>query len=332
MLFIIQIALSCAIVALAAACGQGDTPSATAASALALANAAIAGALLYKKKNGTAGGQLERALRSFDIEGFFLDPSGQEQAPEELLRFVNDFVIQANQYYSALEYSEKQSEYAVLQSQINPHFLYNTLEAIRSEALLAGHSDIADMTENLSRFFRYSISQTGDFVTIQNELYNINDYLSIQQFRFGDKFSLETIIEDESALRCRLPKLTFQPIVENAIFHGLEQIVENGLITIRITKTAKKVVVLISDNGRGMPQEKVVALNRSLLGQAPPVQAEVKRTSGIALRNVNQRLRLYFGSEYGLHVNSILNVGTDVEMVLPFMDDLEFLQHTQAKA
>ena len=116
----------------------------------------------------------------------------------------------------------KQMQYQALQSQINPHFLYNTLDSIRGEALMAGNENIASMTERLSRFFRYCISNKGNIATIRDEINNILDYFYIQEYRFGDKFHLEIEV-DEECYSYKIPQMTLQPIVENAIFHGLER-------------------------------------------------------------------------------------------------------------
>ena len=120
---------------------------------------------------------------------------------------------------------DKQTELTALQSQINPHFLYNTLECIRGQALIDDNREIAKMTEALSAFFRYSISKKGNFVTLREELDNINNYMLIQQYRFNNRFTLEIMIdeEDKVAYDYLVPKLIIQPVIENAIFHGLEE-------------------------------------------------------------------------------------------------------------
>lgn len=122
--------------------------------------------------------------------------------------------------------SKKHAEYLALQNQINPHFLYNTLEGIRSEALIEGIDSVAEMTEALSTFFRYTISSVERLVTLEDELGNIENYYTIQQFRFGDRLDLEIEFDMEDpneVLKIKIPKLTLQPIVENSIFHGIER-------------------------------------------------------------------------------------------------------------
>jgi len=214
--------------------------------------------------------------------------------------------------------SKKQAEYLALQNQINPHFLYNTLEAIRGDALIAGQEDIAKTAEALAAYFRYTITEMGDLVTVEDELNNIDSYFIIQRYRFGDKLRVEVIAEEEIVYRCKLPKLTLQPIVENAIFHGLERKSGGGLISILLQTTEKRVVITIKDDGVGIPQEKVNLINQKLEKVKVGYISDEKRAKGgIALRNVAQRIKLLFGEEYGLQLYSTEGVGTEVVISLP---------------
>lgn len=212
----------------------------------------------------------------------------------------------------------KQAEMDALQSQINPHFLYNTLDSIRGQALAEGVEDIADMTEALSTFFRYSISNSNNVATLAEELENARNYFTIQQFRFNNRFHLEICPFPQELLEsCRMPKLTLQPILENCILHGMEQVIGQGTIMIRVEATSLRTILTVSDNGAGMQEETLLHLQSRLRqDDARPPQASTK-SSGIALPNVNRRIRLLFGEEYGLRVMSTLGQGTDVEICLP---------------
>lgn len=226
----------------------------------------------------------------------------------------------------ATQMLKRQSELSALQNQINPHFLYNTLEAIRGEALIHDNIEIANMTEAIARFFRYSISNKGDFVTVREELDNVKNYILIQQYRFDDKIEFQVIYDevDESDMRCLLPKLTVQPIVENSIYHGLETKLGKGEITIRVTVTQERLLMSISDNGLGIEQEKLDQLNQKLrYASLTQATEESQKHSGIALINVDQRLKLYFGEDYGISISSTVSIGTDVEIVLPKVKDME---------
>ncbi len=217
--------------------------------------------------------------------------------------------------------SKKQAEYLALQNQINPHFLYNTLEGIRSEALCAGIDGVAKMAEALAKFFRYTISNVDNLVTLEDELSNTWNYYSIQQYRFGDRLKVRIEYGDEDekdALMLHLPKLTLQPIVENSIYHGIERKIGTGNLCIKIQTTENRLIIIISDDGLGMSEEQLKTINKklqeiSLDGVAP----KQDKKGGIAIANVNNRIKLLFGEEYGIYIYSTVNVGTDVTITLP---------------
>lgn len=220
-----------------------------------------------------------------------------------------------------LSLSKKQAEYLALQNQINPHFLYNTLEGIRSEAILSGMDSVAEMTEALATFFRYTISKVDHLVTLEDELANIENYYVIQQYRFGSKLSLSIEYEEDDemeSLGCMIPKLTLQPIVENSIYHGLEEKVGNGRLSIKIARMEQRILITVSDDGVGMPKEKLDELNRKMCtAHLEDVQVQGEKKGSIAVVNVNNRIKLLFGEEYGLYFYSTPGIGTDVEITLP---------------
>lgn len=214
--------------------------------------------------------------------------------------------------------NKKEKDFVSYQLQINPHFLYNTLDSIRSEALLCKNTNIAMMTEKLACFFRYSISARRDILTIKDELQSINDYFYIQQYRFGNRFRLEIKYDDNSILNAEIPKMTLQPIVENAIFHGVERRAGNGVVTVRLFKTGEFITIVISDNGGGMSQEVLTELN-ARLNSFEQRSDRSDTTHGIALPNVNMRLKMHFGDSYGIEVHSVEGIGTDVEIRIPYI-------------
>ena len=172
-------------------------------------------------------------------------------------------------FYALLDKSElitvskKKSEYLALQNQINPHFLYNTLEGIRAEALIAGVDSIAEMTEALATYFRYTISQVNNLVTLEEELANVENYYYIQQFRFGSKLDLRIRYDcedEEEALMCQLPKLTLQPIVENSIYHGLRGNRSSGRIQVYVHQKYSRLYFTIYDTGKGMTENELEVL------------------------------------------------------------------------
>jgi len=265
----------------------------------------------------------ERMISLF-LEGYSLtslDNSGVSLSPvnERLTLYVKE-ELNANRL---LKLSKRQAQYRALQNQINPHFLYNTLESIRSEALVAGLNSVADMTEALAVFFRYTISKVENLVTVEEELQNCETYFSIQQYRFGPrlKLSIECAPEDkEEIYRCRIPKLTLQPILENGIIHGTEFKIGAGMLTVQLERTEKLLTILVSDDGVGMDEFALAQLNERLDKSGRAFQEDKEEhTGGVALVNVNNRIHLLFGEEFGLHVFSIPMAGTDVQITLPII-------------
>lgn len=220
-----------------------------------------------------------------------------------------------------MDLNKRQAQYLALQNQINPHFLYNTLESIRGEALIAGLTSVADMTEALAKFFRYTITKVENLVTVEEELENCETYFRIQQYRFGDRLKLHIECDEEERediMNCKIPKLTLQPILENSIIHGTELKVDTGNLKIKFQRTEKRLIIRISDDGIGMDEETLAKLNRKLgSGRNNIAYTEEEKKGGIALVNVNNRIHLIFGEEYGVHIYSVYQKGTDVEITIP---------------
>ncbi len=226
------------------------------------------------------------------------------------------------------EENKRQSQYLALQNQINPHFLYNTLEAIRSEALIGGLNGVADMCETLANYFRYTISKTSSLVTLADEIHNVQDYFKIQQFRFGGRIKLEINVPLDGDLRFyRMPKLILQPIVENAVIHGLESKLNGGKIIISATISEENFYIKIEDDGQGMSQTELIEINNNL-GNPSSVKKE-KKHGGIAIINVNERLQLLYGSKYGLSYYSMPQIGTTAEICLPRFPNTTLLDNGQ---
>lgn len=236
---------------------------------------------------------------------------------ERMARHMNKIVTAAR----TLDMSKRQAQYRALQNQINPHFLYNTLEGIRSEAIMAGLDNLADMTEALAIFFRYTISKVENLVTVEEELENCATYFKIQQYRFGSRIHLEIEQDEEDwddILHCMIPKLTLQPILENSIIHGIELKLDEGKVTISISRTKSRLLIKVSDDGVGMNRETLDKLNAKLGSKEEEVKNYTQpEKGGVALVNVNNRIHLIFGEEYGMHVYSLENMGTSVELSIP---------------
>ncbi|HHW47136.1 MAG TPA: histidine kinase [Clostridiaceae bacterium] len=213
--------------------------------------------------------------------------------------------------------NQKEAQLKALQTQINPHFLYNTLESIRGVAMIEGVQSIAVMSKSLSSLFRYSI-KGKEIVYVKDEIDHIKNYITIQNFRFEDKFHVEYNI-DEEIYNYKILKLTLQPLVENSIQHGLENKKGTGIIIISCKKEDDCIIFLISDNGHGMPAEKMKLLNESLAKDVQPAveMTNNNKSESIGIYNVNTRLKLYFGNKFGLRFLSNNGPGITVEVRVP---------------
>lgn len=234
----------------------------------------------------------------------------------ELMSLIDDNATKADREYS-LAMLKKQAEIKALQNQINPHFLYNTLDCIRGMAIEQGADNIEEMTRALSGMFRYSISRKGKTKALmEEELANVNNYLRIQQYRFRNKINITETI-DPAAKKCCVPKLLIQPIVENAVFYGLEPKTGERNLNIEAYCTGKKLIVKVEDNGVGMSFDKLRTINDAMCSGVS--MGDNGRGTQLSIVNVNERLRLLYGEEFGLRIFSCPKVGTTIEMVLPII-------------
>jgi two-component system, sensor histidine kinase YesM len=204
--------------------------------------------------------------------------------------------------------AKRKSELEVLQSQINPHFLYNTLNSVVRMAAAGRSEEVVTTITSLSRFFRISLSRGNHLITVQDELEHVRNYLVIQSVRYRSKFEYQIEAEEE-ALSCQTVKLILQPIVENAIHHGIEEMVDPGMIRIGVTVDRETVTFVIEDNGLGIHPERLKQLlNHTVASESG---------SGVGIRNVHERIRLTYGDPYGLSIMSMPEVGTTVTIRIP---------------
>ena len=207
----------------------------------------------------------------------------------------------------------KKAELRALQSQINPHFLYNTLDTIIWMAEAQKTDQIVEMVSALSSFFRISLSKGKDWITIGEEIERTRSYLTIQKMRYRDildfKIEVDDAVSDHTVL-----KLIFQPLVENALYHGIKNKRQGGTIWVRAKKSAENEILLeVEDNGIGFTPDKLAQLQSELMDE----MGDPRQESGFGIGNVNQRLRLYYGKQYGLSVKSEYHVGTCVSFTIP---------------
>lgn len=218
-------------------------------------------------------------------------------------RLMEDVVKQQEQM--------REKEMNVLQQQINPHFLYNTLDSTIWMIESGRHEGAITMITSLAKFFRISLSKGKNIISLEDEISHVQSYLTIQEIRYKNKFEY-TISVDESISNAATIKLIIQPLVENAIYHGMDYMYEEGEIQIRAYRHEEEVYIDIEDNGPGMTEEQVDHLRQ---GRKEPAK---KRGSGIGFSNVEERIKLFYGSKYGLEVYSEPDEGTLIRIRLPF--------------
>ncbi|MFC5653678.1 sensor histidine kinase [Paenibacillus solisilvae] len=236
----------------------------------------------------------------------------------ELGRYFNEMISRIKylieQVYRA-ELHEREAKLNALQAQINPHFLYNTLETINSIAVVEGIPKVSEIARALSDMFRYSTKAGGIKVDVAEEIGHIRNYLDIVSIRFEDKLTVRLDIPTQ-LLSYKMIKLVFQPIIENAVFHGIEVKRGKGELVIQARKEGMDLLFSIRDDGAGMTEEQLVLLRNRLANPSTPEQSDT--TAGkVGIKNVHDRIRFYYGDQYGITLNSELGVGTEVTIRIP---------------
>jgi two-component system sensor histidine kinase YesM len=202
------------------------------------------------------------------------------------------------------------SELDALQSQINPHFLYNTLDSIVWMAEKGKMQEVITMVTALARLFRISISKGKNIITVEEEIEHARNYLIIQKIRYKNKFTFEIEADDE-VLKCKTVKLILQPIIENSIYHGIEYMVDEGLIRIKAAKKDGMLMFEVSDNGLGIMPD--------VLKNILSFKSNSTKGSGVGVKNVHERIRLFYGAEYGIQIESEPEEGTVVKIWQPII-------------
>ena len=271
--------------------------------------------------------RLEESLSSLE-QGAFNDEDiyiGGTPEIKHLGRTIKDMVLQMRKLTDDMVREQKEkrkSELDALQSQINPHFLYNTLDSVVWMIEGERYKDAISMVTALASLFRIALSKGSNIITIHDEMLHAKNYLSIQQVRFKNKFTADIDI-DEAVDNCVTIKLIVQPLIENAIYYGMQYMDGDGEIKIRGYEKDGDVYIEVSDNGMGIPEETLA----TLLSDKTRSRG---RGSGIGLWNVNQRISLYFKGDYGLKIDSELDEGTTVTIRLPKITYEEYSQEVKA--
>lgn len=238
-----------------------------------------------------------------------------EQMMQDIRLLMSNMVDEQVQK-EKLHTKQKEVEFKMLASQINPHFLYNTLETIRMKAVVNHQPEIVELVKMLAKTMRYNIQVTDRLVTLKEELQMVEYYLKIQEYRFGDRITSELTIDSDVDMKARILPLTLQPFVENAFVHGLEEKACDARLVIHVYKKKDDIFIEIRDNGKGMDYYELGHLRKIM-------KDEQGDDNHIGVRNVNQRIRLLFGGEYGVEVDSEKNVGTKVVIHIPYQTEID---------
>ena len=281
--------------------------------AAALLTSWILSRMLSRPLRGLASA-MERFER--DADHFSYRPVRGTREVRELSQSFGHMVLRIQQLMSTVRQEEinlRKTELKALQAQINPHFLYNTLDSIAWMCERGRNADAVNMVHALARLFRISISRGHELIPIAKEIEHAESYLQIQKYRYKNQFTYEFDVDPE-CLDYYCNKITLQPIIENSINHGLDLLVEEGRIQVEVLQDGDDILFRVRDNGVGMSQEQVDAI----------LEQDPEDRTGIGIRNVNDRLRIYFGAPYGLNITSELDVGTCVEIRMPKVKEGEY--------
>ena len=259
---------------------------------------------------------LNKAMGEFEAnaEGFSYEPVYGSLEVTSLSNAFGHLVIRIQELMNQVRNEEivlRKTELRALQAQINPHFLYNTLDSIAWMCEEGRTKDAVEMVNALARLFRISISKGHELIPVEKEVEHAKSYLQIQKFRYKNQFQYSFDVQ-ESCLHYYCNKITLQPIIENAIYHGLNRMIDEGFIEIKIFEDGGDVVFTVEDNGVGMTKEQCESiLHKEVKGQ----------TGGIGIKNVNDRVKIYFGEQYGMKIESELDEGTKVSIRMTKLEE-----------
>lgn len=266
--------------------------------------------LLFSKLISKPANKLAKAMSDFEKDAQNFDFK-QVKGTSEIAALSDSFghmVVQIQGLMERVREEEvtlRKTELNALQAQINPHFLYNTLDSIAWMCEEERTQEAVTMVNALARLFRISISKGHELITLEKECQHAESYLEIQKFRYKNQFTYQFDME-EGCMQYLCNKITLQPIIENAIYHGLDM-VDEGKILIGVYEIDDGIVIYVEDNGVGMTDEQCLEI----------LQKESGNTGGIGIKNVNDRIKIYFGQKYGLTITSELDEGTRVEIIIP---------------
>lgn len=263
---------------------------------------------VVQKMDDVAAGSLTARIDEEHMgEDFVKLATGFNSMMEEILVLMEQVKLEQHQI--------EQIRFNSLQSQIQPHFLYNTLDCIHWQAVVDGNQEISILVKALARYYRICLSKGHDVIPLKTEVEHVQNYLIIQNMRY-DNIIGSSIYVEENCKEAMIPKLTLQPLVENSIYHGIKiKEGKQGSISLSAARQGELVKILIADTGTGMTQEQITEMNQHL--------SEYDEGFGYGVRNVNKRIELLYGKEYGLHYVKNESGGVTVEITLPYVTEVE---------
>ena len=216
------------------------------------------------------------------------------------------------QNIKAEQKQKEEMKFKALQAQINPHFILNTLNNIRFMAYMSQAREVGEMITALGAIMEESMGRGNDIITLKQELEYIRNYVYLQKIRYNEKLSVSYIISDD-VMECLVFKFILQPIVENCIYHGIESLKTKGKIEIAAERTGTDLSITVKDNGIGIEDDKLAEIRSCLENRKQPME-----TGRIGLKNIHERIRLNYGDDYGIRIDSVLNEGTTIGILLPY--------------
>lgn len=277
--------------------------------------------LLFYFLSANLTGRLKKLEQLIQRSGYGdFNISVESKGSDEIYKINQSFNTMMKRIGDLLETSKREQhelktyEMKLLQAQINPHFLYNTLDSIIWLTESGDKEGTIRLTKHLASFFRITLNNGLDFITVDQEVFHVKSYMEIQKMRYGKLFDFSVLCEDE-LLEYLIPKLTIQPIVENALYHGIKNKKSGGIISVICRREGTQMVIRVSDTGIGIPADELEALRQEIRDK------NIKPRIGFGLRNVNQRIILYYGADYGIKISSEGGIGTEVTINLPLRSE-----------
>ena len=268
--------------------------------------------LLRKQMHYVAIGEYDKVTPiegTDEIAELYKEVEKMRDDNRELMQKIVEEQVQKEKIHT----KQREVEFKMLASQINPHFLYNTLETIRMKAKINKEPEIEELVKMLAKIMRRNIQVSDKKVTLKSEVQLIEYYLKIQNYRFGDRIHSQVIVDDDVEQDAKVLPLIIQPFVENAFVHGLESSEDGGNLTVHVSRDMGVIVVTIEDDGVGMDYYQLGKLRYAINS------GEAAEEGHIGVSNVNQRLKLQYGEQFGVTVDSTLGKGTKITIMMPFV-------------